>query len=139
MMRKLLFAMMAVSALAMSATEPVEVLTDDAMRSKVYDYQNGTTVTKRPAVVDLWAPWCGPCRRLAPVVDSLAVEYEGRVDFYKANVDDCPAISQAFRVQSIPMLLLIPADGGRPAYVLGVQPSSTLRRAIDSVLLDKKK
>lgn len=137
-MKKYLLPLLALLSFSgINAADNVTELTDATMLTKVYDYKNGKTVSSRPAVIDLWAPWCGPCRRLAPVVDSLAVEYDGRVDFYKVNVDNNPDISRAFRVQSIPMLLLIPTDGGRPRYIVGLHPSETLRTAIDDILLKK--
>jgi thioredoxin 1 len=60
-----------------------------------------------PVVVDLWAPWCGPCRTIAPLLDELAGRYAGRVKVVKVNVDDEPAIADAFRVQSIPMIAVL--------------------------------
>jgi thioredoxin len=135
-MRKITLLMVALmTAISAYSADPVKVLTDATMLTDVYNYKTGKTVTKRPAIVDLWAPWCGPCRRLAPTLDSLAVEYAGRVDFYKVNVDDNPAITQAFRVESIPMLLFIPNDGTKPRYLLGLQPASNLRGNINKILL----
>lgn len=60
-----------------------------------------------PVVVDLWAPWCAPCRAIAPVLDDLAVQYAGRVKVVKVNVDEEPSLAAAFRVQSIPMIAVL--------------------------------
>ncbi len=60
-----------------------------------------------PVVIDLWAPWCGPCRSVAPVLDELANTYAGRVKVVKVNVDDEPGLAGAFRVQSIPTILVM--------------------------------
>lgn len=60
-----------------------------------------------PVVVDLWAPWCGPCRAIAPVLDDLALRYAGRVKVVKVNVDEEPSLAAAFRVQSIPMIAVL--------------------------------
>lgn len=60
-----------------------------------------------PVVVDLWAPWCGPCRAVAPVLEDLARVYAGKVKVVKVNVDEEPALAQAFRVQSIPTIALL--------------------------------
>ena len=63
-----------------------------------------------PVVVDLWAPWCGPCRAIAPILDDLAKQYAGKVKVVKINVDDEPALANAFRVQSIPMIAVLRGD-----------------------------
>jgi thioredoxin len=63
-----------------------------------------------PVLVDLWAPWCGPCRSIAPILDDLAAKYAGRVKVVKINVDDEPGLAEAFRVQSIPMLAVLKGD-----------------------------
>ena len=60
-----------------------------------------------PVVVDLWAPWCGPCRSMAPVLDDLAVRYAGRVKVVKVNVDEEPGLAEAFKVQGIPTLVVV--------------------------------
>lgn len=68
---------------------------------------DAATATKLPVLVDLWAPWCGPCRLVAPAVQQLAEELAGELKVVKVNVDESPAISQRYQVQSIPMLLVL--------------------------------
>lgn len=63
-----------------------------------------------PVVVDLWAPWCGPCRTMSPVLDEIAVRYAGRVKVVKVNVDEEPSIAAAFKVQGIPTLAVVHAN-----------------------------
>jgi len=82
-------------------------------------------------LVDFWAPWCGPCRIIAPVIEELAGQYEGRVKVAKLNVDDNPAVSGQFRVMSIPTMILF-KDGQPVEGMVGAQP----KRAFEA-LLDK--
>ena len=79
-----------------------------------------------PVVVDLWAPWCGPCRMVSPVLAELAAEFAGRMKLVKVNVDESPRLQSRFGVQSIPTLLLL--DGGQvKATQIGAPPPPALR------------
>ena len=85
-----------------------------------------------PVLVDMWAPWCGPCRMIAPVIDELASEMAGRVRFAKLNVDENPATASRFQVRSIPALLVF--KGGREVdRIVGVQPKSEIARRLQRV------
>jgi thioredoxin 2 len=89
--------------------------------------------TKTLVVVDLWAPWCGPCRMIAPVLESLSREMAGRLKVVKVNVDDSPALAQRYRAQSIPMLLVM--DQGKVVDTLiGAQPAPMMRARIQGAL-----
>jgi thioredoxin 2 len=85
-----------------------------------------------PLLLDLWAPWCGPCRMIAPVLDELASELAGRVRFAKLNVDDNPATAARFKVNSIPTLLVF--KGGREVdRLVGVQSKAEIKRRLERV------
>jgi thioredoxin 2 len=86
-----------------------------------------------PVLLDLWAPWCGPCRMISPVLDQLAGEMAGRVRIAKINIDENPATAARFQIQSIPALLVL--RGGREIdRIIGVQPKSEITRRIERAL-----
>jgi putative thioredoxin len=86
-----------------------------------------------PVVVDLWAPWCGPCRTLGPIIEKVIGETEGQVALVKVNVDENPQISQAFGVQSIPLVVAV-KDGQPVDGFLGAHPESTVRQFVERLL-----
>ena len=90
-------------------------------------------VSPRPVVADFYADWCGPCRRLAPILRDIAQHYHGEVDFYRINVDENPDIAAAFEVRSIPMLLIWPLDGD-PKTLVGLYSMQDYIRIINQVL-----
>lgn len=88
---------------------------------------------KGVSLVDFWAPWCGPCRIIGPIVDELAQEYAGRANIVKLNVDENPATAGRFGIQGIPTLLLF-KDGELIDTIVGVQPKETLKQKLDAAL-----
>ena len=86
-----------------------------------------------PVLVDFWAPWCMPCRMLAPVVEQLAAEYDGRLVVAKMNTDESPATPGQFGIMGIPTLILF-KNGAEVERVVGVQPKQSLTKKIDAHL-----
>jgi thioredoxin len=86
-----------------------------------------------PVLVDAWAPWCGPCRMIAPVIEELAAEMAGRVRVTKLNVDENPATAARFNLRSIPTLLVL--SGGREVdRLIGAQPKAEIVRRLERVM-----
>lgn len=86
-----------------------------------------------PALVDLWAPWCGPCRAVAPALEAIAAERAGRLRVVKVNVDQAPDVSARLGVQGIPTMVLF-ADGSEVARQVGALPADAIRRWLDDAL-----
>ena len=109
--------------------------------AKVYNYEKNPKEWKyeggKPAIVDFYATWCGPCKAIAPVLEKLAAEYKGKIVVYKIDSDKEPELSAAFGIRSIPTLLFIPAKG-TPQVAQGALPEEALRKTIDEFLLGKK-
>ena len=86
-----------------------------------------------PVVVDLWAPWCGPCRMVSPALEQLATDLAGRIKLVKVNVDDSPKLQQRFGVQAIPTLMVL-RDGQVVARQAGAVPPAALRAWVDEAI-----
>lgn len=90
----------------------------------------------KPAIVDFYANWCGPCKAIAPILEELSAEYQGQVDIYKVDTEQEPELSAAFGIRSIPSILFVPMQG-LPRMAQGALPKAQLKEIINNVLLKK--
>ncbi|MBI4354290.1 MAG: thioredoxin [Candidatus Omnitrophica bacterium] len=97
------------------------------------NFDQQVTKSSTPALVDMWAAWCSPCRMIAPVIEELAGTYHGKVTFGKLNVDDHPSLAAQYQIMNIPTLLLFKA-GREVDRIVGVQPKEELIRRLDTLL-----
>ena len=115
-------------------------LTKDGFLTKVADYEKNPSEWKylgdKPALIDFYASWCGPCKALAPVLEELAAEYGDSIYIYKVNTEEEQELAAVFGIRSIPTLLFIPMDG-KPQLAQGALPKASLKEAIDKVMLNK--
>ena len=88
---------------------------------------------ERPALIDFYAPWCGPCKSLSPVLDELAKEYAGKIDIYKVNVDNEEELASHFRIRTIPTLMFVPMNGD-PQLSVGAPTKGQLRKMLDTLI-----
>lgn len=106
--------------------------------NKVANYEVNPSEWKflgdKPAIIDFYASWCGPCKMLSPVLDELAETYEGKVDVYKINVEEEEELAAVFGVRSVPTLLFVPMQGA-PQLAQGALPKKVLEEAVQTVLL----
>ena len=117
-----------------------EHLTKETFLQKIFNYeqnQDWKFEGDLPCVIDFWAPWCGPCRMVGPIIEELSKEYEGKVNFYKVNTDEEQELGAAFGIRSIPSLLFVPKEG-QPKMAVGALPKASLKQAVEQELLGKR-
>lgn len=116
----------------------VKNLTYNEFIFKVWDFETYPNTFKYrgkvPAIVDFYADWCGPCRRVAPIMEKLAEEYDGRLLIYKVNVDKEKELSNAFQTRNIPAVLFIPMEG-QPMMQVGAMSEDKYRKVVEEQLL----
>jgi thioredoxin 1 len=125
---------------AIDSSGKVVHLTNDMFKKSIYNYDankqwkfEGT----KPVIIDFYASWCGPCRKMAPIIEQIAKEYAGQVVVYKVDTDAETLLSQKMGISSLPTLLFIPVSG-QPQASLGLIPKESIVKAINEVLLLKK-
>jgi len=114
-----------------------EHLNKETFLQKVFNYETNKEWKFEgdlPCVIDFWAPWCGPCKMVGPIIDELSEEYKGKVNFYKVNTDEEQELGAAFGIKSIPSMLFVPKEG-QPKMAVGALPKPSLVEAIEKELL----
>ena len=127
-----------VSALDAQEKKGVMTLSSKEFKIKVYDIsaKNPEYLGSKPAIVDFYASWCGPCRAISPVLEELAKEYGDKIVIYKVDVDASRDIAQAFGIRSIPAVLFIPMKG-EAQMTVGGRSKEDFKKQIDTILLGK--
>ena len=117
----------------------MEHLTKQTFKEKIFDYEllkEWSFVGERPVIVDFYADWCGPCKMVAPILEELSKEYDGKINIYKVDTEAEQELAAAFGIRSIPSMLFCPMDG-KPQMAMGALPKQALKDAINDVLLLK--
>ena len=114
----------------------VEFLTKETFQSKVFNYEKNKDWKfegDKPCVIDFYADWCGPCKMVAPILEELSQEFDGKMDVYKINTEEEQELASVFGVRSIPSLLFVPKEG-QPQMAMGALPKETFIKAFKDVL-----
>jgi len=114
----------------------LEHLTKNTFKEKVFNYEANKEWKyegQRPAIIDFYADWCGPCKMVAPILEELKTEYGDKLEIFKINTEEEHELSSLFGIRSIPSLLFIPLHG-QPQMAMGALPKDTFRKAIGDVL-----
>jgi thioredoxin len=117
-----------------------EMLTKETFLQKVYNYEKNPTEWvyegDKPCIIDFYADWCGPCRKIAPYMEEFMTTYAGQIYVYKINTDQQKELTVKFQAQRIPLVLFVPKKG-QPTQLLGAYPKEAYQEMIESVLLGK--
>jgi thioredoxin 1 len=108
-------------------------MADNILEVNDGDFEQDVMQSHKPVLVDFWAPWCGPCRAIGPVIEELALNYSDKVNFKKCNVDDNPVTPGKFGIKSIPTLIFF--NGGKVAeQIVGIVPKSKLEEILQRMI-----
>ena len=113
-------------------TENKMTVTDSETNPNAWKFEGD-----KPAVIDFYATWCGPCKMMSPILDEISKEYEGKINVYKVNVDKEADLASVFGIRSIPSLLFVPMKK-EPSMVQGAMPKNELKKLVDDILLESK-
>jgi thioredoxin 1 len=118
----------------------IEHLTKESFKEKVFNFEANKDWKfegELPCLIDFYADWCGPCKTVAPILEELAQEYDGKLNIYKVDTEDQRELAGMFGIQSIPSLLFVPKEG-MPQMAMGALPKETFEKAIADVLSVEK-
>ncbi|MBR9999756.1 MAG: thioredoxin [Cyclobacteriaceae bacterium] len=118
----------------------MEHLTKATFLEKVFNYEQNKEWKYEgdlPCLIDFYADWCGPCKMVAPVLEELSKEYDGKIRIYKVDTEDQQELAAAFGIRSIPSLLFCPKEG-QPQMAMGALPKPAMKKAIEEILLANK-
>ena len=121
--------------------EDVVYLTTEQFKARIFDYKNEKEWSykgDKPCVIDFYTTWCGPCKRLAPIMEEMSQKYCDQVVFYKADTERERELAYVFGINSIPQVLYIPTEG-KPMLLKGLYPKEEIVKIIDEFLLKEKK
>ena len=122
-----------------AAAEDVVYLTTEQFKARIFDYtkeKEWKYKGDKPCVIDFYTTWCGPCKRLAPIMEELSQQYCDQVVFYKADTEQERELAYIFRISSIPQVMYIPVEG-KPALLKGLYPKEEIVKIINDFLLKK--
>jgi thioredoxin 1 len=114
----------------------IEHLTKETFLKKVFNYEKNKEWKfegEKPCIIDFYADWCGPCKIVAPVLEELAGDFDGKIDVYKVNTEEEQELASAFGIRSIPSFLFVPSEG-QPQMAMGALPKDTFIKAFKDVL-----
>jgi len=114
----------------------IEHLNTETFKNKVFNYETNKEWKfegDKPCLIDFYADWCGPCKMVAPVLEELSKEYDGKIDIYKVNTEDQQELSAMFGIRSIPSILFVPKEG-QPRMAMGALPKESFKKAFKDIL-----
>jgi len=114
----------------------IEHLTKETFLNKVFNYEKSKEWKfegDKPCIIDFYADWCGPCKIVAPVLEDLAKDFDGKLNVYKVNTEEQQELASAFGIRSIPSFLFVPSEG-QPQMAMGALPKETFVKAFKDVL-----